>query len=44
MQVRRSAVDLTCKRCGGKLRLGAATDEDLDKLCCQMTLTIKGVS
>ena len=44
MQVRRSAVDLTCKRCGGKLRLGAATDEDLDALCCQMTLTIKGVS
>ena len=44
IQVRRCAVDLICKRCGGKLRLGAATDEDLDALCCQMTLTIKGVS
>ena len=43
MQVRRSAVDLTCKHCGGKLRLGAATDEDLDALCCQMSLTIKGI-
>ena len=42
IQVQRSAVDLVCKRCGGKLRLPAATDEDLDKLCCQMKLTIKG--
>lgn len=41
MQVQRSAVDLVCKRCGGRLRLPAATDEDLDRLCCQMKLTIK---
>lgn len=44
MQVRRACVDLTCAACGGKLRLGAATDEDLDRLCCQLTLTIKGRS
>lgn len=41
VQVQRSAVDLVCKNCGGRLRLPAATDEDLDRLCCQMTLTIK---
>ena len=42
IQVNRDAVDLTCSRCGGKLRLPAATDEDLDQLCCQMTLQIHG--
>ena len=42
MQVRRDAVDLECADCGGKLRLAAATDEDLDRLCCQMVLTIHG--
>lgn len=40
MQIHRGAVDLTCTRCGARLRLDAATDEDLDRLCCQMTLTI----
>ena len=33
---------ICCQDCGGKLRLPAATDEDLDRLCCQMTLTIPG--
>lgn len=42
IKVRRMCVDLECARCGGKLRLDAATDEDLDRLCCQMHLTIKG--
>ena len=41
MQIRRSAVDLVCRHCGGRLRLPAATDEDLDRLCCQMRLIIK---
>ena len=41
-QVRRGAVDLVCADCGGRLRLPAATDEDLDDLCCRMKLTIKG--
>ena len=36
------AVDLVCHECGGRLRVPAATDEDLDRLCCQYTLTIKG--
>lgn len=42
MEVHGSAVDLTCPACGGRLRVPAATDEDLDRLCCQYTLTIKG--
>ena len=42
MEVHGSAVDLTCPVCGGRLRVPAATDEDLDRLCCQYTLTIKG--
>ncbi len=42
MEVRPAAVDIICRDCGAKLRVDAATDEDLDRLCCQMTLTIKG--
>ena len=42
IQVHRDSVDLCCQDCGGKLRRPAATDEDLDRLCCQMTLTIPG--
>ena len=42
IQVHRDSVDLCCRDCGGKLRLPAATDEDLDRLCCQMSLTIPG--
>ena len=42
MQVRRGAVDITCADCGGRLRIPAATDSDLDDLCCRMTLTIPG--
>ena len=42
IEVQGAAVDLVCPRCGGRLRLPAATDEDLDRLCCQYTLTIRG--
>ena len=42
MEIRRSAVDLICRDCGAKLRIPAATDRDLDDLCCHMTLTIPG--
>lgn len=42
VQVRRGAVDLICADCGGRLRLPAATDKDLDDLFCRMKLTIKG--
>lgn len=37
-----SAVELTCADCGAKLRLPAATGEDLEELCCQYTLQIGG--
>lgn len=42
MEIRHTYVDLVCKDCGAKLRIPAATDEDLDRLCCHMTLQIKG--
>ena len=42
MEIRRSAVDLVCKDCGAKLRVNAATDRDLDDLCCNMRLVIPG--
>ncbi|MBQ9493177.1 MAG: hypothetical protein IJR54_05515 [Oscillibacter sp.] len=42
MQIRRSAVDLICADCGGRLRVPAATDRDLDDLCCHLRLVIPG--
>lgn len=41
MRVHYSTVDLICARCGGVLRLPAATESDLEDLCCKYTLTIK---
>jgi len=42
MEVRRSSVDLICRDCGAKLRVPAATDRDLDDLCCHMKLVLPG--
>ncbi len=42
MEIRRSAVDLICSDCGAKLRIPAATDQDLDNLCCRMKLVLPG--
>ena len=42
MEVRPTYIDLVCADCGARLRIDAATDEDLDRLCCNWTLTIKG--
>jgi len=42
LSVRHAAVDIACADCGAKLRIPAATDEDLDRLCCQMKLRIPG--
>jgi len=44
MEIRRSAVDLICRRCGAKLRIPAATDRDLDDLCCHLRLVIPGLT
>lgn len=41
LRVNYSSVELICARCGGTLRLRAATADDLEDLCCQYTLTIK---
>ena len=42
MELRRASIDLICADCGAKLRIPAATDEDLDALCCHMKLVIPG--
>ena len=42
MEVRPTYVDLICADCGARLRIDAATDDDLDRLCCHWTLQIKG--
>lgn len=42
VEVHGTAVELVCRACGGRLRVPAATDEDLDRLCCQYRLTIRG--
>ena len=42
LRVNYSSVDLTCRACGGCLRLPAASADDLDDLCCHRTLTIRG--
>ena len=42
VEVHSGSVELVCGSCGGRLRIPAVTDEDLDRLCCQYTLTIRG--
>jgi hypothetical protein len=42
VEVHYSSVELECTQCGAKLRIPAATGEDLEDLCCQYTLTIGG--
>ncbi|MEL4861425.1 hypothetical protein AAEU42_09290 [Pseudoflavonifractor phocaeensis] len=42
VKVHYSAVELTCADCGAKLRIPAATDDDLEDLCCKYTLLIGG--
>jgi hypothetical protein len=42
MEVRPTYVDLICADCGARLRIDAATDEDLDRLCCRWTLKLGG--
>ena len=42
IRVGRDAVDLICAQCGGRLRLPAATEEDLSDLCGHMKLEIRG--
>lgn len=40
LKVGYSAVDVSCAQCGAVLRIPAATDSDLDDLCCKTRLVI----
>ena len=42
MEVRYSSVELVCAKCGGALRVPAATASDIEDLCCKPKLTIRG--
>lgn len=42
VKVNFSSVELECGQCGARLRLPAATGEDLEDLCCHCTLLIGG--
>lgn len=42
MKINYSSVELFCAKCGGALKIPAATLTDIDDLCCKPTLTIRG--
>ena len=41
-EVQFSAVELYCRECGGRLRIPAATADDIDDLCCKTSILIRG--
>ena len=41
LRVNYSSVDLTCPKCGGVLRLSAATASDIEDICCRNSLVIQ---
>ena len=42
LRVNYSSVDLVCAACGGDLRIPAATESDIEDICCKHTLRIHG--
>lgn len=42
LEVRYASIVLRCADCGGVLKIPAGTSGDIDNICCQYTLTIKG--
>ena len=42
LRISYSAIDLICPRCGGAMRIPAATSSDIDDICCKTRLQIKG--
>ena len=42
LRVGYSSVDLICAGCGGDLRIPAATESDIEEICCRHTLHIHG--
>ena len=43
LKVGRAAVEVLCKSCGGAVRIPAATERDLEDLCCKARLVIRGI-
>lgn len=42
LSIHYASIQLECARCGGKLRIPAASQDDLTDLCCRETLEIRG--
>lgn len=42
MQVNYSSVDIKCGECRAEIRIPAITAEDIDDICCQYTIELKG--
>lgn len=42
LDVRYASIVLRCADCGGVLKIPASADGDIDNICCQYTLQIKG--
>ena len=42
LHINYSSVEIVCAKCGGELKVPAATLSDLDDLCCKPTLSIRG--
>lgn len=42
LKVNFSSVDLSCPKCGGQVRVPAATADDIDDVCCKYTIQIRG--
>jgi hypothetical protein len=43
MDVKYSAIDLICAKCGGAVRIPAATQDDIDDICCKDRILMKKV-
>ena len=42
LDLRYASIVLRCADCGGVLKIPAAADVDIENICCQYTLSIKG--
>lgn len=41
-QLNYSSVDLMCTQCGAQVRIPAATDDDIEDICCKPNILIRG--
>lgn len=42
-EVKYSSIDLICADCGGAVRISAATQDDIDDICCKDRILLKKV-